>query len=155
MPFDIHHAPVSACDPTLLYRLLWLRVRVFVVEQRAAYAELDGRDIDPGAELMWAAEDGLPVATLRILREPAPDDDSTVLRIGRVATSATVRGRGVASSLMGAAVARCEQLAPGAPILLDAQAHLADWYARFGFAVTGDPYSEDGIPHLPMGRAGR
>lgn len=151
----IHHAPVAACDPTLLYRLLWLRVQVFVVEQGAAYDELDGRDIEPGAELMWAADDdGLPLATLRILHETAPDG-TAVMRIGRVATGEVARGRGVASDLMRAAVERCEELAPGAPILLGAQAHLAAWYARFGFAVSGEPYAEDDIPHLPMARPGR
>lgn len=154
MPVQIHHAPVAACDPTLLYRLLWLRVQVFVVEQGAAYDELDGRDIEPGAELMWAAEDGLPLATLRILRESGPGGGA-VMRIGRVATAAAARGRGTASDLMRAAVDRCEELSPGAPILLGAQAHLADWYARFGFAVSGEPYAEDDIPHLPMARPGR
>ncbi|WP_229659681.1 GNAT family N-acetyltransferase [Tersicoccus solisilvae] len=153
MPIEIRRAPVADCDPVLLYRLLRLRVQVFVVEQGAAYDELDGRDIEPGAELMWVDEDGEPLATLRLLRESAADG-SPVLRIGRVATSAAARGRGVASDLMRAAVARCEELAPGAPILLGAQAHLADWYARFGFAVAGDPYTEDDIPHLPMARSG-
>ena len=36
--------------------------------------------------------------------------------------------------------------------LLKAQSHLAGWYGRFGFAVDGDEYVEDGIPHVPMAR---
>lgn len=39
-------------DPVVLYRLLELRVAVFVVEQQAAYPDLDGRDVEAGAELL-------------------------------------------------------------------------------------------------------
>jgi ElaA protein len=37
--------------------------------------------------------------------------------------------------------------------VLDAQAGLVDFYADFGFVVTGPEYLEDGIPHVPMRRA--
>ena len=146
MTVDYVLAPVAEMDPLTLYRVLWLRVGVFVVEQEAAYPEIDGRDIEPGAELMWAEADGDVVSTLRVLAEP------DAMRIGRVATAASARGRGVAAELMRRAVARCEERAPGLPIVLDAQAQLEGWYARFGFAVAGAPFSEDGIPHLPMRR---
>lgn len=146
MLYSSHRAPVGDIDPQTLYRILWLRVTVFVVEQEAAYPEIDGRDIEPGAELMWAEADGEVVATLRILAEP------DAMRIGRVATAPSARGQGVAAELMRQAVARCEELAPGAPIVLDAQAQLEGWYARFGFVVSGAPFAEDGIPHLPMRR---
>ena len=38
------------------------------------------------------------------------------------------------------------------PITMGAQAHLAGWYARFGFRTSGPGYVEDGIPHVPMRR---
>lgn len=147
MPLEYHHRILADCDPETLYRILWLRVRVFVVEQNAAYEDLDGRDLEPGAELMWAEEDGEVLSTVRILREPGG------LRIGRVATAPAARSRGVASELMRRAVERCTELDPAAPILLGAQSHLVRWYSRFGFEVSGEEYSEDGIPHLPMMRA--
>lgn len=131
-------------DPVVLYRLLHLRNAVFVVEQGAAYDDIDGRDVEPGAELLWAEEDGAVLATLRILREP------DALRIGRVATAAAARGRGVGADLMRLAVERCRRLDPAAPVVLGAQEHLAGWYGRFGFAVDGPGWVEDGIPHLPM-----
>jgi len=130
-----------------LYRILWLRVRVFVVEQQAAYPEIDGRDIEPGAELMWTEDDGEVLATLRILR------DADALRIGRVATAPEARGHGHAADLMRAAIERCAVRAPGDPIDLDAQMQLGDWYARFGFIPSGEPFEEDGIPHIPMRRS--
>ncbi|MFF0909345.1 GNAT family N-acetyltransferase [Microbacterium enclense] len=146
MAVSIHRAPVADIPSETLYRILWLRVSVFVVEQEAAYPEIDGRDIESGAELVWAEEDGEVLATLRILREAANT------RIGRVATSAAARGRGLAADLMRAATGQLDVDALGIPTLLDAQAHLADWYARFGFVVSGPPFAEDGIPHLPMRR---
>lgn len=146
MPVSYHCAAATGVPPETLYRMLWLRLRVFVVEQRAAYPELDGRDIEPGAELMWASDGDEVLSTLRILADP------TEMRIGRVATDAAARGRGIAAELMRRAVARCEEREPGVPIVLDAQSQLADWYARFGFEVSGPAFSEDDIPHVPMRR---
>ena len=142
-----HRAPVAQLDPRTLYGILRVRVDVFVVEQDAPYADLDGRDLEPGAELLWAADGADVVATLRVLRDP-----DGALRIGRVATAARARGHGVASELMRRALARCVELDARAPVVLDAQAHLADWYGRFGFLVAGVAFAEDGIPHVPMRR---
>ncbi|POX68062.1 GNAT family N-acetyltransferase [Microbacterium sp. Ru50] len=144
--------PVSSARLTdvpaeTLYRLLWLRVSVFVVEQAAAYPELDGRDLEPDTELFWIEDDGRVLATLRLLR-----DASGNARIGRVATAADARGRGLSAQLMRAAVERAGERWPGAAIDLDAQKHLADWYGRFGFAISGAEFSEDDIPHVPMRR---
>lgn len=144
--------PVSSARLTdvpaeTLYRLLWLRVSVFVVEQAAAYPELDGRDLEPDTELFWIEDDGRVLATLRLLR-----DASGNARVGRVATAADARGRGLSAQLMRAAVERAGERWPGAAIDLDAQKHLADWYGRFGFAISGAEFSEDDIPHVPMRR---
>jgi ElaA protein len=144
--YTVRRAAVPEMDPVVLYRLLQMRIDVFVVEQRAAYADIDGRDAEPGAELLWAEEGGEILATLRILQEP----DAS--RIGRVATARGARGRGIAADLMRRAVDRCLEVRPAAPILLDAQSHLVDWYARFGFVVEGEPFTEDEIPHRRMRR---
>ena len=123
------------------YRLWALRSEVFVVEQAAAYLDLDGRDVEPGTRHLWVEADGVPVATLRVL------DDGAMWRIGRVATASGHRGRGLAAALVRAALVECV----GRPVVLDAQSHLTDWYAGFGFTVDGAEYvDEDGIPHTPM-----
>jgi len=146
MTVSLHHAPVPAIDPVLLYRMLQLRVEVFVVEQDAAYADLDGRDVEPGAELVWAQRGDDVVATLRVLREPG------AMRIGRVVAHPSVRGTDAAARMMAYGVALCERFAPRLPIEIDAQSALAGWYRRFGFEVSGEQFEEDGIPHLPMTR---
>ncbi|WP_430591890.1 GNAT family N-acetyltransferase [Humidisolicoccus flavus] len=146
MTVAFHDAPLAEISPVTLYKIMWMRVQVFVVEQAAAYAELDGRDLEPDAIHFWAEEDGTVLAALRLL----VDEDA--LRIGRVATAEIARGRGLGADLMRRAVARCEQLDPSAAIVLDAQKHLADWYGRFGFEISGAEFAEDGIPHVPMRR---
>ncbi|ROS61626.1 ElaA protein [Frigoribacterium sp. PhB160] len=135
-------ARVADIEPLTLYAILRLRVDVFVVEQEAAYAELDGRDVEPEARLLWSEEDGDVLATVRVLADGADR------RIGRVVTAAHARGRGLAAKLMDRALVECG----GRLVRLDAQAHLEGWYARFGFVVDGEPFFEDGIPHVPMTR---
>jgi ElaA protein len=141
----LHSATFGELDAATLYALLRLRVDVFVVEQHCAYAELDGRDTEPGALHLWLTADGdrEPIAYLRVLVEP---DGGA--RIGRVAVAPAARGAGVARQLMEAALS----LLGTRPCALEAQAHLVGFYRSLGFKVSGPEYLEDGIPHVPMRR---
>jgi predicted GNAT family N-acyltransferase len=125
-----------------VYDLCRLRVDVFVVEQECPYPELDGRDVEPGTVHLWYEEDGGVLSTIRVL------DDGPTRAIGRVATAADARGRGLAAGL----IRRGMELCAGLPITLGAQAYLEGWYEGFGFRRTGPGYVEDGIPHVPMRR---
>ncbi|MCU1659570.1 MAG: GCN5-related N-acetyltransferase [Pseudonocardiales bacterium] len=140
----VRDAPAADIDGPTLYRILALRVDVFIVEQKCIYSELDGRDLEPSARLVWAERAGEVLATLRLLF----DDDGTA-RIGRVATAASARGNGLAARLM----ERALQLAGDRSVVLNAQSYLTDWYARFGFERAGEEFLDDGIPHIPMRRA--
>lgn len=144
MAGDVRAATFAELPAETAYRLWALRSRVFVVEQDCPYLDLDGRDTDPSARHLWVERGGVPVATLRLLSEEG------VLRIGRVATVAEHRGSGLAAALVDAALA----LAVEHDVVLDAQSHLVDWYARFGFEPSGRGFLEDGIPHTPMRRRG-
>ena len=145
-PTDLRVQRFADLDPLVAYRLWALRSQVFVLEQEAAYLDLDGRDTEAGTWHVWCAdESGLPVATLRVL------DDGDVRRVGRVATHEAHRGRGLAAVMMREVLARWGST----PVVLDAQTYLRDWYAGFGFVATGPDYEdEDGIPHVPMRREG-
>jgi len=128
--------------PAVLYDILRLRAEVFVVEQRAAYLDPDGRDLEPGARQLWIADGDRVVATGRIL------DDGDARRLGRLATAASHRGRGLAAALVEHYLATTT-----GPWRLDAQSHLAAWYEGFGFVVDGAEHlDDDGIPHVPMVR---
>ena len=138
----LRRAPFAELTPFEVYGLCRLRVDVFVVEQQCAYPELDGRDLEPSTVHLWFEEDGEVLATIRVL------DDGETRAIGRVATAAAARGRGLAARLMEEGIALCA----GYPITLGAQAYLEGWYGRFGFVTSGPGYVEDGIPHVPMRR---
>jgi ElaA protein len=141
----VHDAAIAELDATTLYRILKLRVDVFVVEQECAYPELDGRDLEPSARQLWieAGDTGAAVeivATLRVL------DDGPAVRIGRVATASSARSAGHAGRLM----RRALELAGDRDVVLDAQSYLQGWYEKFGFVRSGAEFIEDGIPHIPM-----
>ena len=138
----LRRAAFAELTPSQVYDLCRLRVDVFVVEQRCPYPELDGRDTEGATVHLWYEVDGWIVATLRVL------DEGGMRVIGRVATAAGHRRRGLAAGLLDAAL----QLCGDAPVRLGAQAHLEGWYARFGFRRSGPGYVEDGIPHVPMRR---
>ena len=140
---ELHLARFAELDAGTLYALLKLRCDVFVVEQECPYPELDGRDTEPGTRHLWFAEDGEITAYLRVL------DDGAAQRIGRVVTAPKARGAGLAGQLLAEALA----VIGDQPSVLDAQAHLAGFYGRYGYAQTGPEYVEDGIPHIPMLRA--
>lgn len=140
MPEQLRGAAFSDLDPHTLYAILRLRAEVFVVEQDCAYLDADGRDAEPDAHHLWLERDGAVVSALRVLRDAGGE-----WRIGRVVTAPAARSGGLAGRLITAALDRC-----GRPVVLDAQAHLAQWYGGFGFEVVGEEFLEDGIPHLPM-----
>lgn len=146
MTYEFFSEQLSRMDPVILYQVLKLRTDVFVVEQNCPYPELDGRDLEADAVQLWASRGDEVVATIRILHE------KNGLRIGRVVAAPEVRGTGVARRLFGFTLGQCQQTAPGARILLDAQAPLQGWYESFGFIPSGKEFLEDGIPHIPMAR---
>jgi ElaA protein len=139
-----HVAAFAELDTFTLYGLLRLRVEVFVVEQKCPYPELDGRDVEPDTRHLWLDDTGTPSAYLRLLRDPEGTS-----RIGRVCVAQKLRGGGAAAVLMRTAL----DIVGAQPSTLEAQAHLVDFYARFGFRPCGPEYVEDGIPHVPMLRA--
>jgi ElaA protein len=139
----IKSARFADLDTTTLYRLLKLRVDVFVVEQECAYPELDGRDTEAATVHLWAEQDGEITGYLRIL------DDGAVARIGRVLTAKGARGTGLGGRLMERALAEIGDR----PSVLDAQSYLVAFYERFGYVQAGPSFVEDGIPHTPMARA--
>ncbi|AXR74116.1 GNAT family N-acetyltransferase [Auritidibacter ignavus] len=105
--------------------------------------ELDGRDLEPGAEMWWLQDGDVPISTLRVLRE-GPQR----IAIGRVATHRDYRGQGLAGALVQAAVAAY----PEDQIELHAQAHLENWYTSLGFRREGEVFIEAEIPHVMMRR---
>lgn len=129
-----------------LYAIVKLRTDVFVVEQNCVYAELDGRDQEPGTRhwFLVEAQSSGPLQMAAYLRTL---DNGESRAIGRVVTAPEHRGQRLATRLLHAAL----QAQPG-EWTLNGQTQLESWYARFGFVRDGANFDEDGIAHVPMRR---
>ncbi len=131
-----------------IYEILTLRQAIFVVEQRCAYLDADGKD-RCGYHLLGRDDEGRLIAYLRILepgcRFPEPS-------IGRVVVHPDHRGKGLGVVLMQEGMRECARLFPERPIRISAQHYLQKFYEHLGFVCLGDgnPFDEDGIPHIEM-----
>lgn len=134
--------------PLQLYTLFAARQAVFIVEQKCAYPDLDGADIEAEHLIAWSHGD--VAACLRLL---APGVKFSEASLGRIVTTLPFRGTGLGRELIWKGLARAQQRYPQQPIRIGAQAHLERFYGSFGFARVSDVYSEDGIPHIEMLRA--
>lgn len=164
--YRLHRGLAGDLDATTLYRILRLRVDVFVVEQACPYPELDGRDLEPTTRHLWftdaepqtrtrtdadAAVDVSPVAaTLRLMEDGRGADGEPEFRIGRVCTERAHRGNRLAAHLLRSALDEVGDRM----CRIEAQTYLCTMYARFGFRAVGEEYLEDGIPHVTMVRGG-
>ena len=133
-----------------LYALLKLRSEVFVVEQKCAYPDLDGQDLEGDTYHLMGWEDDQLMAYLRLLDHESQGGDVV---IGRVITAPQARGKGVGHEMMEQALKQAEKHWPQVPIYLSAQAHLQGYYGKYGFVVAGEEYLEDDIPHIGMRRS--
>lgn len=148
MPIRWNCLPHTELDVATLYELLALRTQVFVVEQQCAYQELDGQDL-AGDTLHLMARDGdhQLLAYARLLDPQRQGGDAV---IGRVLIAPSARGLGLGHTLVERALEQCQLRWPDAPVVLSAQAHLTEFYARHGFEAVTPPYDEDGIAHVGM-----
>ena len=155
-----HCLPFAQVPPVMLYRMLALRTRVFVVEQACIYQDMDGKDLDALLVLgtLTAAgtdanahdapgADAEVVATARLL---APGRRFAEASIGRVCSSPAHRRRGLGRALMNFSIRSARHHHPGSAIRISAQAYLQSFYESLGFKVDSAPYLEDAIPHLEM-----
>jgi ElaA protein len=133
-----------------LYASLKLRSDVFVVEQKCAYPDLDGQDLEGDTHHLMGWEDDQLMAYLRLLD---PESQGGDVVIGRVVTAPAGRGKGLGHAMMEQALKQAEKHWPQVPIYLSAQAHLQGYYGKYGFVVVGEKYLEDDIPHIGMRRS--
>jgi predicted GNAT family N-acyltransferase len=128
--------------PEAAARVMPLREAVFVVEQGVPpELERDAYDVVCRHAVATVA-DGRVVGTGRLL----PDG-----HIGRMAVAAELRGQGIGARILDALVR--EAAARGMrEVVLHAQTHAADFYARHGFVPEGEVFTEAGIAHRLMRR---
>ena len=100
--------------------------------------------LDHEREHVVAVLDGSVVGTVSLYME-AP----TVLRIKQMAVDPAQQGWGIGGKLMQAAEARGRVMGAQS-ILLHARCTAQDFYDRQGYAVHGEAFAEQGIPHVVM-----
>jgi predicted GNAT family N-acyltransferase len=123
-------------------KLRAVRLAVFVVEQNIPEEhEWDEQDA-VSAHAIAEDREGVPIGCGRLL----PDG-----HIGRLAVLSDWRGQGVGACLL-VHLIELARVRGHARVLLNAQAHAVPFYARYGFAPSGPPFMEAGIPHQEMAR---
>ncbi len=133
-----------------LYKIIQLRVDVFVVEQNCPYSDLDDKDQHPQA-LHLFAKDGDDISCyLRIL--PPGTSYPEMPSLGRVVSHQKHRGTGIGHQLLIKANQTLDQLWPDLTCHISAQSHLQGYYQQHDFNPVGQEYLEDGIPHIGMER---
>lgn len=145
MPIIWTCKPFEELKPRELYAILRLRNEVFVVEQNCAYQDEDNKDFYAFHVMGWL--DGDLVAYARLL---PPGISFTHAAIGRVVTSASVRGSGVGKELMTEAISILYSLWGKIPIQIGAQVYIQEFYKSLGFQQISPVYLEDGIDHIEM-----
>lgn len=136
-------------SPRELQYIYMARTEVFAIEQNCVYRDIDGCD-EPAFHLAaWASEHAMPLAYARWLD---PSVKYAEPSMGRVITTGAARGIGLGRELVRRALAAGSREHPGLGVRIGAQSRLEKFYADFGFAVVGERYIEDGIPHTEMFR---
>lgn len=129
-----------------LYCILQLRSEIFVVEQHCVYQDCDNKDYDSWH--FFGKEADAIIAYTRIL--PAGISYPGFASIGRVVVAPGKRGTGMGKILMNKSIEQTRLLCGNEPIYIGAQVYLNKFYTELGFVSQGEPYSEDGIPHITM-----
>lgn len=136
----------KSLSPDLLYALLKLRSDIFVVEQNCVFSDMDG--IDPQCEHLCGVDrQGSLQVYLRLL---PPGLKFAECSLGRLVTAASARRGGLARAAIEQGLVRLRQRYPGQTVRIGGQRYMEAFYASMGFVPTGEPYLEDGIPHVDM-----
>lgn len=144
-PVEWHFKKFGELDPKTLYSILDLRNRVFVVEQDCVYLDTDGKDLE--AYHFYGLADDTVVAYARILPPGLAFNEAS---IGRVVTAPSARRTGIGRQLMQKAIEKTLSQFTINKIRIGAQVYLRAFYTSLGFREDGEPYMEDGIPHVEM-----
>ena len=128
-----------------LYNILRARSAVFVVEQNCAYQDMD--EADKVSCHLWLTDESGLLAYIRVVPAGVVHEDVT---IGRVIS--LKRRCGLASRLLQEGVRIAKEQFGARRIHIGAQTYARTLYEKAGFTQCGDPYLEDGIPHIPMCR---
>ncbi|WP_317167591.1 GNAT family N-acetyltransferase [Chryseobacterium sp. c4a] len=128
-----------------LYNILKLRSEIFIIEQNCVYQDIDDKDLK--CHHLMCLVDGNLAGYTRIVPHGLTYEDAS---IGRVVIGTAYRGLGLGKQLMEHSIKGCQDILKESKIRISAQLYLLKFYNALGFKEVGDPYDEDGIPHIEM-----
>jgi len=127
-----------------IYQILALRSEIFVVEQTCVYQDVDQQD-QQSIHVIGKDNDTI-VAYARLV----PGKNGKDTSIGRVIIRESHRGNKLGDRLVEKCLEASTIHYKGLPLEMSAQKRLVNYYGKHGFIKEGDPYLEDGIPHILM-----
>ena len=145
MHIQWYSKPFNDLSPTELYKIMQLRIEVFIVEQNCIFQDADNKD-KGCLHFMGFVNDELAAYT----RLSAPGYIYNEMSIGRVITSPKHRSKGLGKELMQRSINLCREYFGDGSIKIGAQCYLLKFYELLGFKIIGDRYDEDGIEHVHM-----
>ena len=128
-----------------LYKILQLRINIFMLEQNCLYPECDDKDFH--AKHLFGMDENEIIAYARLLPPGVSYPDAS---IGRVIITTKYRGQKMGYQLMNKAIEGIHSEFTPIDIRISAQAHLQKFYENLGFNCVSEPYLEDDIPHIEM-----
>lgn len=123
-----------------LIQIYQARIRVFVVEQKCIYQEVDDYDLD-AIHVILSNENDIVAYTRIITFEQH-------VSFGRVLVSENYRNQGYGRKIINETINKINELYQNTTIKISGQEHLKPFYESFGFHSVSDTYMEDGIPHI-------
>ncbi len=131
----------------LLYEILQLRQKVFVLEQSCLFLDADGLDQEAWHFTGRLQNEQRLLAYLRVL---PPSQERAEVVLGRLLVCREKRGKGFGRKMMVEVLKRIDAVYPGRAVKVCAQSRLKKFYESFGFKSVSQPYDEDGIEHIDM-----
>ena len=142
---DFYIKSFSELNTIELYQILQLRAEVFVVEQDCVYQDIDSKD--QSALHIIGKKDNKIIAYTRVFKG---GDYFKEASIGRVVVSLKERHLNYGQQIMEASIVAIKNNYQTTEIKISAQKYLEKFYNNLGFNTQGEPYLEDGIPHIGM-----
>ena len=128
-----------------LYEILRFRQEIFVVEQKSWYLDADG--LDQCSLHLLVSDEGSLIGYLRLT---PPGKKYSEASIGRVSIDEDYRGKRLGDRLLNMGLEKGKEAYGYGSCRISAQEYLISYYENHGFKVQGNPYDEDGIPHIEM-----
>lgn len=126
-----------------LYEILKARSKIFVVDQKCVYQDLD--NIDYRSLHIFFKEGDDVLAYMRAFKK---ETEAGVVQAGRVLT--IEHGIGMGGKLLKEGIMQIKEKMNPRQIYIEAQCYATGYYEREGFKICSDEFLEEGIPHVQM-----